>query len=158
MTIQQLRDGLAQVREFVRRNQYPPEIERYFIRRRWENLVLLNYTDAVVYEFGADDWTPPMRVCRGVILTNDGSQIVSFPFQKFFNVGEGSETRPNEVARWTVRAVTEKIDGVMIQIFRWKGELVWASRHGIWSNAATDAFKVASDAVEKIFPQRATGR
>jgi len=154
MTIQQLRDGLAQVMEFVRKNQYPSEIGRYFIRRRWENLVLLNYADSAVYKFSADEWTPPMRVCRGVIVTDDGSQVVSFPFHKFFNVGEGSETSPNEVARWTVKAVTEKIDGVMIQVFRWKGELIWASRHGIWSNAATDAFKVASSAVEKIFPRK----
>jgi hypothetical protein len=95
-----------------------------------------------------------MRVCRGIVLTDDGSQIVSFPFHKFFNVGESSETKPDEVARWAVRTVTEKIDGVMIQIFRWKGELVWASRHAIWSNAATDAFKVASAAVEKIFPKK----
>jgi hypothetical protein len=154
MTVQQILEGLAQVKEFVQKDQYPPEIERYFVRRRWENLILINYTDAATYEFPADSWTPAMRVCRGIILTDDGSQIVSFPFHKFFNVGESSETKPGEVARWVVRAVTEKIDGVMIQVFRWKGELVWASRHAIWSNAATDAFKAASAAVEKIFPRK----
>jgi hypothetical protein len=153
MTVKEIFEGLSEVKNFVQKDQYPPEIERYFVRRRWENLILINYTDAATYEFPADQWTPAMRVCRGLILTDDGSQIVSFPFHKFFNVGESSETDPNEVARWTVRAVTEKIDGVMIQVFRWKGELVWASRHAIWSNAATDAFKSASTAVEKIFPK-----
>jgi hypothetical protein len=153
VTIHQILEGLSQVKEFVRKDQYPPEIERYFVRRRWENLILINYTDAATYEFPADDWTPAMRVCRGIILTDDGSQVVSFPFHKFFNVGESSETKPDEIARWTVRAVTEKIDGVMIQVFRWKGELIWASRHAVWSNAATDAFKAASAAVEKIFPK-----
>jgi len=154
MLLSQIKDGLKQVREFVKKDTFPPVFQKHFAIQNWENLVLINYRDSVTYEFGADDWTPAMRVCRGIIITKDGSQIVSFPFHKFFNVGEGSETFPQIVAKWNIRAVTEKLDGIMLQIFRWKGELIWASRHAIWSYASVDAYKIGADAIKRIFPQK----
>jgi hypothetical protein len=59
VTIHQILEGLSQVKEF--RSERPISARKLsvtFVRRRWENLILINYTDAATYEFPADDWTP----------------------------------------------------------------------------------------------------
>jgi len=154
ISVAEIWQGIEEIAGYLKRDEFPPIFEKFFVRRPWEDLILLNYTDAVTYEFSGDDWTPAMRVCRGIVLTRSDCRVISFPFHKFFNLNEATETRAQNVAQWSIRAVTEKLDGVMLQIFRWKGELVWASRHGIWSNASVDAYKVGANAIEKVFPKK----
>jgi hypothetical protein len=69
--------------------------------------------------------------------------FVSFPFHKFFNIDEHDETGLQEVAGWQYRSITEKVDGVMIQVFRHGGEVVFASRHGIGTRASQLAAALA---------------
>lgn len=117
--------------------------------RQWQDLVLFNYTNYAQYHA---EWTDLLRVCRGVVFTRSGG-LVSLPFVKFFNLGEHVETDPGAVARWSLRSVTDKVDGVMIQVFRHDGQLVWASRHGVYTGAARLAEQIASDAVRSIVSQ-----
>jgi RNA ligase len=78
------------------------------ISRKHPNLPLeiLNYTQKVQFDRLWDDYT---KMCRGLIL-DEFHNIVARPFQKFFNLGETSETMiqnlPNEIPQ-----ITEKLDG-----------------------------------------------
>ncbi len=124
---------------------YPkPLLDRILAVNRYGELTLLNYRDAAPYILreGGLEWTPFLRVCRGLVLDRRGA-ILSFPFHKFFNLNEHEETSEQKVMRWQIKTVTEKVDGVMIQVFKCGSELVYASRHGIWSNAAKTAFELA---------------
>ncbi len=150
MRLEDLHDGLERVRLFVLKDNpsisdYPPEIlKKLIVVRRWADTVLLNYTSIVPFVLDENDldWNNFLRVCRGVVFSEKG-ELVSFPFHKFFNLNEKDETRETEVVKWTIRSVTEKVDGVMIQIFKYKGELVYGSRHGLWSDASQTAVKIA---------------
>lgn len=132
-----LRDGLKSASELIRKGFTDVPI----VWRVWSGLVLLNYRDSVSYELKADEWSPLLRVCRGLVLTERG-EVVSFPFHKFFNLNEGSETAEGNVVRWALRSVTEKVDGVMLQVFKHGGQLIWASRHGFWTEAVDIALRL----------------
>lgn len=120
--------------------------------RESHGLILLNYSDAAQFVLSDEklEWSPFLRVARGTVFEPNGT-LISFPFHKFFNANEKPETKDSEVARWQVRSITEKVDGVMIQVFEHNGDLMFASRHGIWSNASITAFKLAYPAVLQIW-------
>lgn len=142
-----LKEGVEVARRFVVRDDRKgigfsdSLLPKVLSVEKWEDLVLLNYRDAAQYMFTAKQWSPFLRVCRGIVFSKDGT-LVSFPFHKFFNLGEVPE---NEVAKWEIKTVTEKVDGVLIQVFKWKDRLIWASRHRIWSQAAQHAIKICPD-------------
>ncbi|GIV22187.1 MAG: hypothetical protein KatS3mg023_3938 [Armatimonadota bacterium] len=112
--------------------------------RDYGDLILANYTDRANY---LGQWTPELRVCRGIVIDRYG-RLVSLPLIKFFNLNEHDETSPAHLADKTVRCVCEKADGVMIQVFHHEGELVFASRHGIWTRAAVIASQLAGGCIQ----------
>lgn len=114
--------------------------------RRWQDLVLLNYTNFAQYHA---EWTDLLRVCRGVVFTNTG-QLVSLPFVKFFNLGEDLETDASSVARWSFLSVTEKVNGVLVQVFLHGSRIVYASRHGFWTPAARLAYEMAGAEIHQL--------
>lgn len=146
VTVEEIKLGISKAGEFVAKGETdygfdPSLVQKVVSVRRWEDLILINYRDAAQYLFPASEWSPFLKVCRGIVFSKDGA-LVSFPFAKMFNLGEISES---EVAKWQIRSVTEKIDGVLIQVFNWKGRQIWASRHEIWSGAANIACKLCPD-------------
>jgi len=76
------------------------------------DLEILNYTAKTQYKRSWDDYT---LVCRGLILDSEHN-IISKPFQKFFNLNEVSGTTianlPNEIP-----SITEKLDGSLGILF-----------------------------------------
>jgi len=122
------------------------ELDKLLSVRIKDDLVLLNYTAAAQY---ANSWTDPLRMCRGIIFNTKG-ELVSFPFHKFYNINEHPETTYGNVAKWRIRNVAEKIDGVLIQVFRYKDHLIWASRHNIGTPASELAYSLARDAINEL--------
>lgn len=77
--------------------------------KRFPNLVHLKY-DQIKTNFKRK--TP--RQARGIILDEaDNWRIVCYPYDKFFNYGEGYAARVN----WKTARVYEKIDGTMIAMY-----------------------------------------
>jgi hypothetical protein len=76
-----------------------------------------------------------LRECRGLIMSADGSTVLSRRYHKFFNVSEHAETRSQTCAPLTEdnHVLLEKLDGSMIApwIHPHTGELVWATKMGI---------------------------
>ncbi len=56
---------------------------------------------------------PICQECRGLILRKDSWEIVSFPFMKFFNHGEGFAANID----WNSAKIQEKIDGSMLALY-----------------------------------------
>ena len=71
--------------------------------------LLLNYTETCTYQRVWDEITIP---ARGLILRNDGSEVIALPFPKFFNFGELAADKTAELVAQPFRAF-EKVDGAM---------------------------------------------
>ena len=151
-----MRKGLEAVKHYILNNDASASgynddlLERMVWVNHEYDLVLLNYKDAtamILHNEGLQ-WTPFLRVCRGVVFTPSG-ELVSLPLHKFFNVKENEETSLANIANWPLRSATEKVDGVMIQVFfhPLRKEITYASRWRIWSDAAITAFKLANSAL-----------
>lgn len=79
----------------------------------YPDLVLLKY-DQIESPFAE----PLVRECRGLILNqNQNWDIVSFPYTKFFNHGEG-HAAPID---WASATIYEKVDGSLITLYNWNG-------------------------------------
>lgn len=170
MLVENLKDGLERAREVVKILRsgktakleeitgYPQDfLERVLIVRSYHDMFLFNYSDKATFLFDDEKlgWNSFLRVCRGVVFSSDGA-LLSFPFHKFFNINEYPETSQDNVAKWEIRSVTEKVDGVMLQIFEKDGELVFASRHGVWSKASILAYQLFhSDVKEHVWKRAA---
>lgn len=152
MRVDDIRDGIHRLKAYLSTGDasitgYSAEhLSRFIVVRQHGDLVLVNYTNAAQYDA---NWNNFLRVCRGVVLDKQ-LNLVSMPFHKFFNIDEHDETGLQEVAGWQYRSITEKIDGVMIQVFRHGGEVLFASRHGIGTRASQLAAALAPDIDTRI--------
>jgi len=98
------------------------------------DVFIYNYTPKVQYEKLWDDIT---LMCRGLILDSTG-EIIARPIPKFFNLGEiGNNALPTEPF-----IATDKIDGSLIIITRYKGDLLIASRGSFTSEQAIEATQI----------------
>lgn len=91
-------------------------------------LVGLNYTQVAhltLHRF-AKGWTDPLRLCRGIVFDRKAN-LLAFPFPKFFNYGEHEETRGELSDSWP-REATDKKDGHLGIIFRYRGRLIATTR------------------------------
>jgi len=92
--------------------------EKYsVVTRRHEtypNLVLFKYS---MIDSPLDD--PLVQECRGIILDEDNDwNVVSYPYNKFFNHGEDKAAEIN----WDTAKVFEKVDGSLMTLYFWDGE------------------------------------
>jgi len=78
------------------------------------DLVLLGYK-----QIEASGANPIHNECRGLILEKGTWNIVSFPFRRFFNLGEGYATKN---MNWDKATALEKLDGTLISLWNYKGE------------------------------------
>lgn len=77
------------------------------------NLVFLKY-DQIESPMGE----PVVQECRGLILDEaDDWRVVSFPFRKFFNHGEGHAPAID----WQTARVYEKLDGSLMTLYWYRG-------------------------------------
>lgn len=125
---------MLKVQEFIKSNANWRELlssAPYFIKISddtmfGKNLVLLKY-DQLNSDLGNDI----VQECRGLILNSDTFDIVSYPFNKFFNYGESHAASID----WTSAYVTQKLDGSIIKIVRLGYDFL------ISTNGCIDAYK-----------------
>lgn len=151
-TLEVIQEGIDVLRYYIQRSEpVPPHLlvegeipsTRLLDYRVLEDLILCNYTAAASHVPGKN-WKPALIVSRGIVFHRSG-QVVSFPYTKFFNVDETPENRWENVIAWPIASITEKMDGVFIQAFRYKGETIWASRHDFFTPPSRCAMKIAGN-------------
>jgi RNA ligase len=81
-------------------------------------LSIWNYTPEVQY---GQLWDEITLQCRGLVTDNEGN-VVARPFKKFFNIEEGKHTPTEEFE------VFEKMDGSLGIVFKYNGEVIYATR------------------------------
>ncbi len=89
-------------------------------------LTIWNYTPAVQY---GEKWDEVTLACRGLVTDNEGN-IVARPFKKFFNIEENKHTPTQDFE------VFEKMDGSLGIIFKYEGEVIYATRGSFTSDQA----------------------
>lgn len=62
---------------------------------------------------------PLVQECRGLILNSNDWSVVSYPFNKFFNMGENPITE--ELFNWNDYKVYPKLDGSLISLYFYDG-------------------------------------
>jgi RNA ligase len=87
-------------------------------------LTIWNYTPKVQYE---NIWTQLLMMCRGLV-TDDKGNVVARPFKKFFNIEEEKHTPTSEFE------VFEKMDGSLGIVFKYNGEVIYATRGSFTSD------------------------
>lgn len=87
---------------------------------RFPELVLFNY-NMISSPLG----DPMVQQCRGLILNeNDGWSVVAYPYDKFFNHGEGHAAQID----WSTARVMEKLDGTLCTLYWYGGQWNVATR------------------------------
>lgn len=96
-------------------------------------LRIVNYTPRAQYERA---WTPELLQCRGIVF-DDQWQLVARSLPKFFNYEEhlGAEPLAGPLSQGPF-TVTEKYDGSLGIVFRWKEHLLLATRGSFHSEQA----------------------
>lgn len=89
-------------------------------------LTIWNYTPEVQY---GEKWDEVTLACRGLVTDNEGN-IVARPFKKFFNIEENKHTPTQDFE------VFEKMDGTLGIIFKYEGEVIYATRGSFTSDQA----------------------
>jgi len=93
--------------------------DRYFVFNYSDNF-FFNSINKDLEAMYRPTWTVQLRICRGIIFDRENGELVSFPLEKIFNVGE---YRDGEISRFAKKFVdvpsqmAEKLDGILIQAF-----------------------------------------
>ena len=97
--------------------------QQYLTRQRHQSLPLLIYcyTQKCLFE---QFWNPTTRHCRGLVTTL-GGEIVSKPFERFFNLGEPSAPHPPKKCDYLA---FEKLDGSLLNIANYNGEWICTTK------------------------------
>ena len=125
---------MLKVQEFIRANSdwecllssepYCISISEDCVNGR--DLVLLKYD-----QLNSDLGNAIVQECRGLILDAHTYEVVSYPFNKFFNFGESHAADID----WRTAKVTSKKDGSIIKVVNLDGQFL------ISTNGVIDAFK-----------------
>lgn len=120
-------------------------------------LIGLNYTEVahVTLHAFADGWTPAIRLCRGIVFDRRGT-LVAFPFPKFFNYGEHSETQELPDGPWEAMV---KEDGHLAIIFQYRGQVIATTRGSFTSPSgkiANQLLVARQEAWAQSFPAEMT--
>jgi hypothetical protein len=109
--------------------------ERLITRKKHptHDLWIYNYTAEVQL---SRLWDEVTLACRGLIL-NSENEIIARPPAKFFNYGEPDVVIPK--GKFTI---TEKADGSLLILTRYKGELIFATRGSFESEQVIEAQKI----------------
>ena len=100
-------------------------------------LRIVNYTPKAQYERA---WIPDLLQCRGLVY-DDQWKLVARPLPKFFNYEEhvDGSVGPLPSGGFTV---TEKYDGSLGILFKYKGQLVMATRGSFHSEQADEGMRI----------------
>ncbi|MEG5058255.1 T4 RnlA family RNA ligase [Microcoleus sp. A2-C5] len=107
-----------ELQEYLRQHGLETLCETYHIKvtrhRQYPDLVCLKYS-----QIESPLGEKIVQQCRGIILDSSQNwEIVSYPYDKFFNYGEGHAAAID----WSSAKVYEKLDGSLIVMYFYKGE------------------------------------
>lgn len=113
-------------------------------------LAIYKYSQQCVF---TRNWNETTLLCRGIVLDDQGEVVIN-SFPKFFNHAEGDglvgyTERKNSGVFYTV---TDKMDGSLIQVARYKGQVVISSSGSFTSPQAmkaTELLKNKHDSIEE---------
>lgn len=93
--------------------------ERHLVRvhqsPKFPTLRLLHYMESAVYD---KKWTEFCKACRGVIVDLENKKIVTYPWDKFYNLTEAPGPSYAECEAMGEFEVSEKMDGSMLLLFQ----------------------------------------
>jgi RNA ligase len=97
----------------------------------------------IAYMISNDDlWAKPYGVeCRGSTFDKETGELISLPFEKFFNVNEKAHTQANIVQEYDVNFILDKRDGSMITPAIVNGMVCLKTKKSFYSDVANDANK-----------------
>ena len=105
-----------------------------------DNLLLVKYNKSI-WNFGYNNLT---NICRGKVLDINTKEIISYPFDKFFNLDECEETKFEKMDDLLSKAkyiyAMDKVDGSTIIITKTKNEIIINS-NGEFDNIQIDLAK-----------------
>ncbi len=110
---------MLKVQQYLRAGHTLEDIQRDYAlktvrHREHPNLVLFKYS-MVDSPMGEE----LVQECRGLILDEkDNWRVISYPFKKFFNWGEGGAANID----WSTAKVQEKLDGSLIGVYWYDGQ------------------------------------
>jgi len=120
-------------------NDFEEEVKNKMIRKvEDDDLVLYNYTEHCTFE---RHWNEFTLAARGIIFEKTTGKLIALPFGKFFNLGEMSETRLENLPKDNY-TVTEKMDGSLGIIYNYKGKWRVATRGSLSSEQAKRAEQI----------------
>lgn len=103
-------------------------------------LYILNYSVTAQYNWSWDEVT---LQCRGLVIDEDNN-VIARPFRKFFTIeqlqGDESGEKILQKLYSETYEVQEKLDGSLVIIFKYEGELVTATRGSFESEQAIKAY------------------
>lgn len=99
------------------------------------DLFIVNYTEKVVYE---NLWDENLLNYRGLVY-NSKYEVIGKSFEKFFNMEEEKHEATDQFE------VFEKLDGSLILVFWYAGEMIVASRGSFTSPYALEAKRLLND-------------
>jgi RNA ligase len=128
---------MANVKDVFSIEALDEQIERGFVSKRKHPdlpLYIYNYTQEATF---ANEWNEVTMTCRGLILDGDYN-IIARPFRKFFNLETAGlpETQINNLPRDVKQTITEKMDGSLGILWRYKGHEGIATRGSFTSEQA----------------------
>jgi T4 RnlA family RNA ligase len=106
---------------------------------------IVNYLFASPEVFPDIDHNDPQNIAairrefRGLIFCNETDRLIRRPFQKFFNVGERSDTHLSNINVDTPHLILDKLDGSMIVPFMTVSGLKWGTKMGV-TDVATQIY------------------
>lgn len=146
--------------------KFKPYVEKGLVRQVISpcgKLVLWNYTDKCTYEKAWDEVT---LNARGTVYEIETGEVVAKAFPKFFNFGELSTEKQQEVLNAKNFEVFEKMDGSLGIVYFYDGEWRVNTRGSFTSDQAIkgkemldekynipDTFKGCTFLVEIIYPE-----
>ena len=96
-----------------------------------------NYYMFVYNLFDSDFTNPIVKECRGIVLEIVNGKVVgvvNYAMDKFFNYGDSNCDKID----WSTAKVQEKLDGQLIRVSRYKGELIWCTNGAFGLNTPLD--------------------
>jgi RNA ligase len=103
-------------------------------------LFLYNYTNKAQFDKAWQEY-PQLLECRGLILDKDNNYIAR-PFAKFFNIEEHQE-----LPEFNYFEITDKLDGSLIIVSWYKGEMIVSTRGSFDSEQAIQAKEMLKDSL-----------
>lgn len=109
------------------------------------DLMLLKYSP-VIYEIG---WNKLALMCRGKVIDKKKWMIVSYPYDKFFNINENENYRAALIERLILEAkdviITDKKDGSLIAVTKLHNNELLVTTNGSFDNMHIELAKSMLD-------------